>query len=65
MLSAARVTTIEQNDLQSSIGRPVDELMTPALLLDLAVVRSNINRMAACTRGPTRLRPHFKSHKCI
>ncbi len=37
--------------------------MTPALLLDLAVVRHNITRMAACTRGPTRLRPHVKSHK--
>jgi hypothetical protein len=33
MLSAASVTRIEQNDLQSPIGRPLDELMTPALLL--------------------------------
>jgi D-serine deaminase-like pyridoxal phosphate-dependent protein len=31
--------------------------------LDLPVVRGNINRMAARTRGPTRLRPHVKSHK--
>jgi D-serine deaminase-like pyridoxal phosphate-dependent protein len=31
--------------------------------LDLPVVQRNIERMAACTHGPTRLRPHFKSHK--
>ena len=48
---------------QAPIGRPRHELTTPALLLDLPIVRSNITRMATCTRGPTRLRPHVKSHK--
>src|SRR5262249_20670796 len=50
--------------LRTTIGRLRHELTTPALLLDLPVVQRNIDRMAACTRGPTRLRPHFKSHKC-
>jgi D-serine deaminase-like pyridoxal phosphate-dependent protein len=49
--------------LRAAIGRSRQELTTPALLLDLPVVRRNIARMAACTRGPTRLRPHVKSHK--
>jgi len=49
--------------LGAAIGRPRHELTTPALLLDLPVVRANIARMAARTRGPTRLRPHLKSHK--
>jgi D-serine deaminase-like pyridoxal phosphate-dependent protein len=49
--------------LRSPIGRSRHELTTPALLLDLPVVRRNIARMAACTRGETRLRPHVKSHK--
>ena len=48
---------------QAPIGRARHELTTPALLLDLPVVRGNITRMATCTRGPTRLRPHVKSHK--
>jgi D-serine deaminase-like pyridoxal phosphate-dependent protein len=49
--------------LRDAIGRSRHELTTPALLLDLSVVRRNITRMAACTLGPTRLRPHVKSHK--
>lgn len=50
-------------ELQAAIGHSRHELMTPALLLDLPVVRRNVFRMADCTRGPTRLRPHVKSHK--
>lgn len=50
---------------RSDLGRRRGELTTPALLLDLAVVRENIATMAAALRGPTRLRPHAKSHKCV
>jgi len=40
-------------------------ISTPALLLDLDVVESNIARMAKFfEKGPTRLRPHYKNHKC-
>jgi len=53
----------ESIGLRDAIGRSRHELTTPALLLDLPVVRRNITRMAARTRGPTRLRPHVKSHK--
>ena len=51
------------SELRAMIGRSRHELTTPALLLDLPVVRRNILRMAVRTRGPTRLRPHVKSHK--
>jgi D-serine deaminase-like pyridoxal phosphate-dependent protein len=41
------------------------ELSTPALLLDLNVMESNLRKMAAFfAEGPTRLRPHYKNHKC-
>jgi D-serine deaminase-like pyridoxal phosphate-dependent protein len=40
------------------------EVNTPALLLDLNVMESNLNKMAAFFQGgPTRLRPHYKNHK--
>ena len=51
--------------LRAALGRRRQELTTPALLLDLPIVRHNITRMASCTRGPTRLRPHVKSHKSV
>jgi D-serine deaminase-like pyridoxal phosphate-dependent protein len=42
------------------------EIKTPALLLDLAAMESNLKKMAAFFgEGPTRLRPHYKNHKCI
>src|SRR3954454_11487287 len=49
---------------RSHIGKPRDSITTPALILDAAVLRRNIAVMAARTNGPTRLRPHAKSHKC-
>ena len=46
------------------IGRPREELTTPALLLDMDVLRANLDLMAAGMRGvPTRLRAHVKVHK--
>jgi D-serine deaminase-like pyridoxal phosphate-dependent protein len=49
---------------RSNIGKARDALTSPALILDAAVMRRNIAAMAARTQGPTRLRPHAKSHKC-
>jgi D-serine deaminase-like pyridoxal phosphate-dependent protein len=44
---------------------PVEEVDTPALLVDLDALESNIARMAkAVEGGAVRLRPHAKSHKC-
>ena len=48
------------------IGRPVDELVTPCLVIDEEALAENLSRMAGYFAGrPSRLRPHFKSHKCV
>ncbi len=47
------------------IGCPVEDLDTPALLLDLVACEENLRRMAEFfRRRRCRLRPHFKNHKC-
>lgn len=48
---------------RSDIGRSRDAVATPALMLDAAALQRNIAAMAARMQGPTRLRPHAKSHK--
>ena len=46
------------------IGSWVEEIDTPALLLELDLMEQNIARMAAAFRGLTaKLRPHAKTHK--
>lgn len=48
------------------IGRPLEEIDTPALVLDRAACDRNLARMAEFFRDrPARLRPHFKNHKCV
>jgi D-serine deaminase-like pyridoxal phosphate-dependent protein len=43
----------------------VTELDTPALLIDLGVMKRNIEAMASvAARARVRLRPHTKTHKC-
>lgn len=49
---------------RSAIGRARSELTTPALILDLEVVRRNIAAMAAWTQAHAKIRPHTKIHKC-
>lgn len=47
------------------IGCPIEDLDTPALLLDRAASDRNIRRMADFFRDrKAKLRPHFKNHKC-
>src|SRR5882762_3783519 len=49
----------------ASIGITLDEVDTPALVLDLDVLGRNLLRMAEAVKGSgVRLRPHAKSHKC-
>ncbi len=49
----------------ASVGIPLDEVDTPALILDLDALERNIARMAEAVKGSAvRLRPHAKSHKC-
>jgi D-serine deaminase-like pyridoxal phosphate-dependent protein len=46
-------------------GTPVEELDTPALLLDREALDGNIARMAAFFADkPAAVRPHTKTHKC-
>jgi D-serine deaminase-like pyridoxal phosphate-dependent protein len=46
------------------VGRPVGELVTPALVLDIDAANRNISSMAQWLSGRgTRLRPHVKVHK--
>jgi D-threonine aldolase len=49
----------------ASIGIPLEQVDTPALLVDLDALEGNIARMAEAVEGSgVRLRPHAKSHKC-
>ena len=41
----------------------IDELVTPALIVDADAFDHNLSTMAAALPGP-RLRPHVKAHKC-
>ena len=48
----------------SAIGRKRNELVTPALILDLEIVRENLAFMAEHLKKlPVKLRPHIKVHK--
>jgi D-serine deaminase-like pyridoxal phosphate-dependent protein len=47
-------------------GTPVHALDTPALLVDLEIMGSNLAKMAAFFRGKrAKLRPHFKNHRVL
>src|SRR5262245_29705471 len=47
------------------VGMSLDEIDTPALLIDLDAYERNLDRMAARLAGqPIRLRAHAKTHKC-
>jgi D-serine deaminase-like pyridoxal phosphate-dependent protein len=49
----------------ASVGIPLEEVDTPALVVDLDALEGNIACMAAAVKdSPVRLRPHAKSHKC-
>lgn len=50
----------------SLIGCPVNAISTPALVVDLERLEQNLQRMADYFAArPAKLRPHFKSHKCV
>jgi 3-hydroxy-D-aspartate aldolase len=53
------------NEPPARIGAPIDEIDTPALVLDLDAFEQNLERMAGFARAAgVRLRPHAKTHKC-
>jgi D-serine deaminase-like pyridoxal phosphate-dependent protein len=49
----------------SAIGKPIQDVPTPTLVLDLGAARRNIAAMARRVEVlPASLRPHIKVHKC-
>ena len=49
-----------------SPGAPLEDIPTPAVVIDVAALERNIARMAAAARtAGVRLRPHGKTHKVI
>lgn len=42
-----------------------EAIPSPALVIDLDAVNENLDRMLAVSGGPTRLRPHCKTHKML
>jgi D-serine deaminase-like pyridoxal phosphate-dependent protein len=52
--------------LQLYKGRPPEELPTPSLVADIDAIDANLAKMDGFFTGlPCKLRPHFKSHKCV
>src|ERR1700730_1543614 len=49
----------------AEIGMPLDEVDTPALVIDLDAFERNLRRLADRVAGSgVRMRPHAKTHKC-
>lgn len=64
MVRANPRTDEPPEDLRGLVGRTLDDVPTPALVLDLAAARRNIETMATRMAAmPAGLRPHIKAHK--
>jgi len=62
-LASEGVTAMQ--DMNVAIGASIDDIDTPALIVDLDAFEHNLRHMAAFTRAAgIRLRPHAKTHKC-
>src|SRR5690349_23106140 len=49
----------------ATVGMPLAEVDTPALILDLDVFEANLKRLKESLAGTNvKVRPHAKSHKC-
>lgn len=54
-----------RNAYKSAIGKRREEIVTPALILDLELARKNLSLMVArCKALQVNLRPHIKVQKC-
>ncbi len=50
---------------KEEIGMPISKIDTPALLVDLGLLKQNIDTMAkAFAKTKINIRPHIKTHKC-
>ena len=64
--SPSTLSPRERHAQDARIGRAIEDLDTPTLLLDRAASDRNLARMVGFCRGrPGKLRPHFKNHKCV
>jgi D-serine deaminase-like pyridoxal phosphate-dependent protein len=54
-----------RHEYGGAIGQHRDELITPALMLDIDAAQRNIDRMASELKelGKATIRPHYKTHK--
>jgi len=50
--------------LPASLGMRVDEIDTPALVVELDAFERNLQRMTQAVAGRVRVRTHAKTHKC-
>ena len=58
-------TKFSQWPAPAALGMAVEEVDTPALIVELDALEANLKRMADYARGRgLRLRPHAKMHKC-
>ena len=58
------IARLNHNPPQMRRPSTLSEIPTPALIVEVAILDRNIQRMAAFfAAGPCRLRPHFKAHK--
>ncbi len=48
----------------ATVGMRLEEVDTPALILDLDAFEANLKRLADAVRGRVRVRAHAKTHKC-
>ena len=52
--------------LADLVGRPIDDLPSPAVMIDVPTLRRNIAQMADVASGfGVALRPHWKTSKCV
>lgn len=53
-------------DPEKYIGKRVDALITPCLVIDANAMEHNLSLLARYFADrPAKIRPHFKSHKCV
>ncbi len=63
--AATALSAVNGSSMEAVFGQPVEELDTPALLVDLDALERNIAKMAQATRANGIVpRPHAKTHKC-
>jgi len=52
--------------IEAFIGKPIEALPTPALVVDIEALDHNLNFLADYfSKRSVKLRPHFKSNKCV